>query len=86
MVTLMIFDHPDIDIVLMVERKKLLHLLKIWQLMLFMAHPLVYGSVAEKGVIAYETIQGGNVYGSLEGQLLEMKNPEMKDKMFPTYS
>ena len=81
---LMIFDHPDIDIVVMVEKKKIVTFAKD------LATDIVYGTSSRlmerlrtKGVIAYETIQGGNVYGSLEGQLLEMKNPEMKDKMFP---
>ena len=81
---LMIFDHPDIDIVVMVEKKKIVTFAKD------LATDIVYGTssrlmerLRNKGVIAYETIQGGNVYGSLEGQLLEMKNPELKDKMFP---
>lgn len=81
---LMIFDHPDIDIVVMVEKKKIVTFAKD------LATDIVYGTssrlmerLRSKGVIAYETIQGGNVYGSLEGQLLEIKNPEMKDKMFP---
>ena len=81
---LMIFDHPDIDIVVMVEKKKIVTFAKD------LATDIVYGTSSRlmerlrtKGVIAYETIQGGNVYGSLEGQLLEMKKPEMADKMFP---
>jgi len=80
---LMIFDHPDIDIVLMVEKKKIVTFAKD------LATNVVYGTssrlmerLRKKGVIAYDTIQGGNVYGSLEGQLLEMKNPEMKENMF----
>ena len=81
---LMIFDHPDIDIVLMVEKRKIVTFAKD------LATDVVYGTssrlmerLRQKGVIAYETIQGGNVYGSLEGQLLEMKNPEMKENFFP---
>ena len=81
---LMIFDHPDIDIVVMVEKKKIVTFAKD------LATDVVYGTssrlmevLRKKGVIAYETIQGGNVYGSLEGQLLEMKNPNMKEKFYP---
>ena len=81
---LMIFDHPDIDIVVMVEKKKVVTFAKD------LATDVVYGTssrlmerLRKKGVIAYDTIQGGNVYGSLEGQLLEMKNPEMKQSLFP---
>jgi len=81
---LMIFDHPDIDIVVMIEKRKIVTFAKD------LATDVVYGTssrlmerLRQKGVIAYETIQGGNVYGSLEGQLLEMKNPEMKENFFP---
>ena len=81
---LMIFDHPEIDIVVMVEKKKVVTFAKD------LATDIVYGTSSRlmerlrtKGVIAYETIQGGNVYGSLEGQLLEMKNPEKEDMLMP---
>ena len=81
---LMIFDHPDIDIVIMREKKKIVAFAKD------LATDVVYGTssrlmerLQKKGVIAFETIQGGNVYGSLEGQLLEMKNPEQKDMEMP---
>ena len=81
---LMIFDHPDIDIVVMVEKKKIVTFAKD------LATDIVYGTSSRlmerlrtKGVIAYETIQGGNVYGSLEGQLLEMKNPEKENATMP---
>lgn len=81
---LMIFDHPDIDIVVMVERKKIVTFAKD------LATDVVYGTssrlmerLRKKGVIAYDTIQGGNVYGSLEGKMLDMSNSEMKEKLFP---
>ena len=81
---LMIFDHPDIDIIVMVEKMKMVTFAKD------LATDIVYGTSSRlmerlrtKGVIAYETIQGGNVYGSLEGQLLEMKNPEKEDMLMP---
>ena len=57
---LMIFDHPDIDIVLMVEKKKVVTFAKD------LATDVVYGIssrlmevLRKKGVIAYETIQEG---------------------------
>tara|TARA_R110000782_G_scaffold244918_1_gene331629 strand:+ start:233 stop:850 length:618 start_codon:yes stop_codon:yes gene_type:complete len=81
---LMIFDHPDIDIIVMIEKMKVVTFAKD------LATDIVYGTSSRlmerlrtKGVIAYETIQGGNVYGSLEGQLLEMKNPEKEDMLMP---
>lgn len=81
---LMIFDHPDIDIVVMREKKKVVTFAKD------LATDVVYGTssrlmerLRKKGVIAFDTIQGGNVYGSLEGQLLEMKGAEQKDMQMP---
>ena len=81
---LMIFDHPDIDIVIMREKKKVVTFAKD------LATDIVYGTssrlmerLRNKGVISHDTIQGGNVYGSLEGQLLEMKDPEQKDMQMP---
>jgi hypothetical protein len=81
---LMIFDHPDIDIVIMLESNKVVTFAKD------LATDVVYGTssrlmerLRKKGVVSFDTIQGGNVYGSLEGQLLEMKDPEKKDLMVP---
>ena len=81
---LMIFDHPDIDIVIMTEKQKIITFAKD------LATDVVYGTssrlmerLRKKGVISFDTIQGGNVYGSLEGQLLEMKDPEQKDMQMP---
>lgn len=81
---LMIFDHPEIDIVVMVEKKKVVTFAKD------LATDIVYGTSSRfmermrtKGIIAYETIQGGNVYGSLEGVILEMKNPEKDGNVMP---
>ena len=81
---LMIFDHPDIDIVVMRQKKKIVTFAKD------LATDVVYGTssrlmerLRKKGVIAFDTIQGGNVYGSLEGQLLEMKDAEQKDMELP---
>lgn len=69
---IMIFDHADIDIVLMVEKKKLVAFPK--ELM----SEVVYGAetrlmewMRKSGIIEYDSIQGGNVYGSLEGKIHE---------------
>ena len=71
---LLIFDHADIDIVLMVEKKKIVAFPK--ELM----SEVVYGAesrlmewMRKNGIIEYDSIQGGNVYGSLEGKIHESK-------------
>ena len=69
---IMIFDHPDIDIVLMTEKKKIVAFAKD------LMNEAVYGAesrllefLRNKGIVAFDSIQGGNVYGSLEGNLLQ---------------
>jgi len=67
---IMIFDHKDIDIVLMPEKSKVVAFAKD------MMSEVVYGAesrlmefLRKMGIIEYDSIQGGNVYGSLEGKI-----------------
>ena len=67
---IMIFDHKDIDIVLMPEKSKVVAFAKD------MMSEVVYGAesrlmehLRKVGIIEYDSIQGGNVYGSLEGKI-----------------
>jgi hypothetical protein len=69
---IMIFDHKDIDIVLMPEKSKVVAFAKD------MMSEVVYGAesrlmefLRRVGIIEYDSIQGGNVYGSLEGKIHE---------------
>ena len=71
---ILVFDHADIDIVLMVEKKKLIAFPKD------LMSEVVYGAgsrlmewMRKNGIIEYDSIQGGNVYGSLEGKIHESK-------------
>tara|TARA_R100001082_G_scaffold105777_1_gene78129 strand:- start:509 stop:1081 length:573 start_codon:yes stop_codon:yes gene_type:complete len=68
---LMILDHKDIDIVVQPTSKKIVTFAK--QLM----SDAVYGAESRlleylrtQGVINYDSIQGGNIYGSMEGQIM----------------
>lgn len=72
---IMIFDHKDIDIVLMPEKSKIVAFAKD------MMSEVVYGAesrlmefLRKVGVIEYDSIQGGNVYGSLEGKIHKSKD------------
>ena len=68
----MIFDHMDIDIVVMPERKKVLALAKeAYSDEVYSTQDRLFRHLARKGVIASDTVQGGNVYGSLQGAILE---------------
>ena len=69
---IVIFDHKDIDIVLQPEKKKVVAFAKN------MMSEVVYGAesrlmefLRKMGIIEYDSIQGGNVYGSLEGKIHE---------------
>jgi len=71
---LMILDHKDIDIVIKQGDKKIVAFAKET------LSDLVYGAEARlleylrrNGLIEIDSIQGGNIYGSLEGKLQEGK-------------
>tara|TARA_Y100000816_G_scaffold286746_1_gene268363 strand:+ start:300 stop:977 length:678 start_codon:yes stop_codon:yes gene_type:complete len=71
---LLIFDHSDIDIVLMVEKKKIVAFPKdLMSEVVYGAESRLMEWMRKNGVIEYDSIQGGNVYGSLEGKIHESK-------------
>ena len=68
---LMILDHKDIDIVLKQKDGKIITFAKET------ISDYTYGAEArllefmrKRGVLEYDSIQGGNIYGSLEGKLM----------------
>ena len=72
---LMILDHKDIDIVVQPTSKKIITFAKE------MVSDAVYGAESRlleylrgQGVINHDSIQGGNIYGSLEGQIMDSKS------------
>ena len=71
---LMIFDHSDIDIVVMLEKKKIVAFAKdLMSEVVYGAESRLFDHLKKKGIVDFESIQGGNVYGSLEANLLESK-------------
>ncbi len=71
---LLVFDHADIDIVLMVEKKKIVAFPKdLMSEVVYGAESRLMEWMRKNGVIEYDSIQGGNVYGSLEGKIHESK-------------
>ena len=71
---IMIFDHNDIDIVLMMEKKKIVAFAKdslgdhVYE-----AQNRLFSFLFRKGIISREGIQGGNVFYSMEVPILESK-------------
>jgi len=75
---IMILDHKDIDIVLQQKDGKILTFAKET------ISDYTYGAEArllefmrKKGVLEYDSIQGGNIYGSLEGKLMTSEDVEV---------
>lgn len=71
---LMIYDHKDIDIVLMQEKKKIVAFAKeMLTDNVYGAESRLFEFLRNKGIIAYDSIQGGNIYGSMEAKILDSK-------------
>tara|TARA_E500000331_G_scaffold358023_2_gene422299 strand:- start:744 stop:1289 length:546 start_codon:yes stop_codon:yes gene_type:complete len=69
---LMIFDHADIDIVIMPSKNKVLALPKETMTdAAYGAQNRLFAHLKRKGVIDLSSIQGGNVYGSMEAIIAE---------------
>ena len=71
---IMIFDHADIDIIILTEKKKIVAFAKeIMSDIVYGAESRLFEFLRKKGIVAYDSIQGGNVYGSLEAKIHESK-------------
>ena len=69
---IMIFDHIDIDIVYRPNTKKLVTFAKEMQNDgVYGAQNRMFDHLIRMGVISPDSVQGGNVYGSIEGQVPE---------------
>mgnify|MGYP003645128268 CR=1 FL=1 len=68
---IMIFDHADIDIVLDVEKKTITVFPKeVLNDMTYGAQDRLFKFLVKKGVITPESVQGGNVFGSMEALIM----------------
>jgi len=66
-----ISDHSDIDIIIMKEKKKVLVIAKdLMSSLVYGAQDRLFDFLTKKGLIDPESVQGGSVYGSMEGTLL----------------
>ena len=71
---IMIFDHEDIDIVLMLEKKKCITFPKSeFTDKAYVAQDRMMSFLAKRGLIDRGSVVGGNVFGSLEAKVLESK-------------
>ena len=78
----MIFDHADIDIVIQPKQSKVVAFAKdIMSEVVYGAENRLFEHLKKKGIIQYDSIQGGNVYGSLEGVVLKIVEGEKLDSL-----
>jgi len=67
---IMIFDHEEMDIVVMPAKSKIVTFAKNdFSELVYNAQSRLFEFLKRKGVVEYESIQGGSVYGSLEGNI-----------------
>ncbi len=70
----MIFDHPEIDIAILPETNKVVSFAKeTHSKHVYEAQDRLFSFLRNKGVIQLDSVQGGNVYNSLEGVIPESK-------------
>jgi hypothetical protein len=68
---IMIFDHADIDIIIMREKQKIVSFPKdMMSEIVYGAQDRLYKHLKKKGLIRVDSIVGGSIYGSLQADLL----------------
>ena len=73
---IIILDHEDMDIVLMTEKKKCVAFPKdSMSDKVYSSQDRMFKFLAKKGLVNAGTIRGGNVFGSMEAEMLESKIP-----------
>ena len=74
----LIFDHNDIDIVVLKGQKKVVAFAKdLMTETVYGAEARLFEYLRKKGIVQYDSIQGGNVYGSLEGKIIDSKKHDI---------
>ena len=68
---IMIFDHADVDIIIMKEKQKIIAFPKdIMSEVVYGAQDRLFKFLNKKGLIRFDSVVGGSVYGSLQADLL----------------
>ncbi len=75
---LMITDHDHIDIVMLPDKQKIISFAKQdFSDIVYETQNRLFDYLVDKGICAPESVQGGNVYGSLEAKILTLKEPQI---------
>ena len=71
---IMVFDHKDIDIIVLTEKKKIVAFAKeTVSENTYGAENRLFSYLRKKGIVQFDSIEGGTIYGSLQAVLLESK-------------
>ena len=66
-------DHPDVDMVVMVQKKKIVVFSKEAPTEeVYQTQDKCFDFLSKKGVVSPESVQGGNLHGSMEAKILEI--------------
>ena len=77
---IMLFDHPEMDIIVSPRQQKILALSKEqYGDHIYATQSRLFDHLAKHGVVDPATIHGGNIFGSLEGTLLEVEAKQVAD-------
>ena len=69
---IMIFEHKDIDIMILRKEKKVVAFAKeVLTDKVYGAETRLFDHLRKKGIVKYDSVQGGNIYGSMEAKILE---------------
>lgn len=75
---IIIYDHDHIDIVILPEKKKILAFAKKdFSDIIYETQTRLFDFLVDKGLCAPESVQGGNVYASMEAAMLTPKQQEI---------
>ena len=81
---ILVLDHEDIDIVLMLEKGKCITFPKEnMSDKVYSAQDRMFRFLSKKGLVSQSTVRGGNVFGALEAEMVESKIPGInRDQAF----
>jgi hypothetical protein len=70
----MILNHPEIDIIVMPEKNKVVSFSKNEASKnVYHAQDRLFSYLVNKGTVEFDSIEGGNIYNSLEAKIMESK-------------
>tara|TARA_R110000824_G_scaffold188779_2_gene370133 strand:- start:2875 stop:3567 length:693 start_codon:yes stop_codon:yes gene_type:complete len=73
-----IFDHPDIDIVIMPQMFKIMAFAKDQMGdHIYATQSRLFDFLMRRGTVVLDSVQGGNLYGSLEGNIPPVSDPNI---------